>query len=142
MKIIGEGPEKDFLKKLTNVFKLNNCIKFLGHKKNIDIFYKNSNLFINASYFEGMPNAIIEAINFNIPLICSNAKGGTLEVLRNGKKGSLFKSGDYNDLHKKISNHFNNPKVLINKVSRYRSDLRNYTQDQNLKNYKSLFEKI
>jgi glycosyltransferase involved in cell wall biosynthesis len=142
LKIIGEGPQMKYLKNLTTKLILNKNVKFLGYKKNTNKFYKNSNLFINASYFEGMPNAIIEAINFSVPLICSNAKGGTLEVLRNGRIGDLFESGNDNDLYKKILNHFNNPKLLIKKVSKYRAFLKNYTQIENLKNYKSLFEKI
>jgi len=142
LKIIGEGPQMKYLKNLTNKLMLNKNIKFLGYQENTDKFYKTSNLFINASYFEGMPNAIIEAINFSVPLICSNAKGGTSEVLRNGKIGDLFESGNDKDLYRKILNHFNNPKLLTKKVSMFRDDLKNYTQIENLKNYKSLFEKI
>ena len=35
--------------------------------------FKNANLFINASLFEGLPNALVQAINYNVFPIYSDA---------------------------------------------------------------------
>ena len=102
----------------------------------------NADLFINASYFEGLPNSIVEAINYNVPCICSNSKGGTKEVLLNGRGGDFFKVGNYVDLSKKINKFFENPKKLINKIKIARKNLKNFRYDVSNKSYEKLFLQI
>ena len=69
--------------------------------KNPKKYLEKANLFINASIFEGFPNAIVEAINSCLPTICSDCKGGAKEILLNGKGGYFFKKNNPEDLSKK-----------------------------------------
>ena len=46
------------------------------------IIFKDVDLFINASWFEGLPNALVQSINNNIFPICSKSPGGNLEVIK------------------------------------------------------------
>ena len=62
--------------------------------KNPKKYLEKANLFINASIFEGFPNAIVEAINSCLPTICSDCKGGAKEILLNGKGGYFFKKNN------------------------------------------------
>ena len=71
-------------------------------KKKTKKYYQESNLYINASHFEGFPNAIVEAINFKLPVICSDTNSGVREITLNGNGGDLFKIGDYKNLANKI----------------------------------------
>ena len=49
-------------------YNLESKIKLIGFKKNIKKYYKEANLFINASLFEGFPNAVVEAISYCVPV--------------------------------------------------------------------------
>ena len=59
---------------------LNLVIKISKYK-----IFKNADLFINASLWEGLPNALVQSINYNVYPICSDAPGGNLEVIKNGE---------------------------------------------------------
>ena len=71
-----------------------------------------SNLYINASHFEEFPNAVVEAINFNLPVICSDCKGGAKEIILNFRGGDLFDVGDFKILAKRIISFYQNPNRL------------------------------
>ena len=72
----GDGPDKKKLKDQVKILGLNKKVKFIGWKNINDNLYKNAKLFIHTSYYEGMPNVLIEAINKEIPIIAFNSSGG------------------------------------------------------------------
>ena len=58
---------------------------------------------VMTSLYEGMPNALMEAMCLGIPVVCSDCPcGGPKELLRNGINGFLFKNGSIGDLKEKI----------------------------------------
>ena len=101
-------------------------LKKIEKIKNPEKFYLNSDLFIHASHFEGFPNAIVEAINYNLPVICSNCKGGTKEIILNGKGGDLFPIGNHKILANKITSFFRNQKPLKKKLTLARKNIKKY----------------
>ena len=105
--VLGDGKEKDNLEKLIHKYGLEKRVFLLGLIKDPKKNYLNSDLFIHASHFEGFPNSIVEAINHNLPVICSNCKGGTREIVLNGKGGDLFPVKDHKILADKIIFFFN-----------------------------------
>ena len=94
LNIYGNGPEKDTIKYLANTLNIKQNVRFKGYSENKNKIYSNADLFINASIFEGLPNALVETINYGVFPICSNSPGGNMEVIMNGKLGSYFKLND------------------------------------------------
>ena len=86
--IVGSGPLDEKLKKLVTDLKLEKKIFFLGQKNTDELnkIYLKSDIYIQASGYEGLPHVILEAINFNLSII-STPIGGTNEILLNGKNG-------------------------------------------------------
>ena len=128
--IYGDGPNKKDIKDFILSNNLKSKVFLMGHEKNKVKIFKDANLFINASLFEGLPNALVQAINYNVFPICSNAPGGNIEVIDNGKLGMSFKLNDNNDLKKKITLFFNkksrlNEKVRVNHLKRYTEEKSN-----------------
>ena len=142
LQILGTGNEKDDIKRFIKKYKLQNRIFLLGHKKNPRDYYLESDLFINSSYFEGFPNAIVEAINFNLPVICSDTTSGVREITLNGKGGDLFKVGDYKNLAKKIALFYQSPKILNKKLIIARKNIKNFSIEKNVEKYEFVFKKI
>jgi glycosyltransferase involved in cell wall biosynthesis len=62
---------------------------FMGELKNLDGLYSNAELFIHASTNEGVPNVIIEAMSFSLPIITSNW-GDTSFFVINEKNGQII----------------------------------------------------
>jgi len=142
MQILGDGPERDNIKNLIKNYGLEKKIKILGFKKDIKKYLSRSNLFINASLFEGFPNAVVEAISNEIPVICSNCRGGMKEILLNGRGGDLFDVYDSSDLSKKIITFYNDPHKLYKKLKLARSKIKKYSISAHVKKYEKIIEVI
>ena len=142
LRILGEGDEKENIKSYIKKYKLQKKIFLLGLRKNPKKFYLMSDLFINASHFEGFPNAVVEAINYNLPVICSDTSGGIREITLHGRGGDLYQIADYKSLAKKIIRFYQNPKNLIKKLNLARKNIKNFSINKNVKNYDSIFKKI
>ena len=110
----------------------------MTQKKNTTKYYDESNLFINASLFEGFPNAVVEAINHNIPVICSNCRGGMNEILLGGKGGDLFPVNDHKQLSRKITLFSKNQTNLNNKLIIARKNIRKYSVSSHIKKYEKV----
>jgi len=143
--IVGRGTDKKKLINLSEKYFGKNyktIIHFVGHHQNLNQFYKKSNLFLNTSHFEGFSNAIIDAMNYGIPIIASNCPGGNTEILQNGKYGLLFKSKNHNDLKSKILKFLNNKKLFRSKAKIAKEYIKNFSKEKSIKKYSNLFEKI
>lgn len=106
--IIGEGPQKENLKKLSKKSKIEDKIIFFGHKEFEEVIgiLKISDIFVNPSYTEGLPTSVIEAALCKKAIIATNV-GGTPEIITDQKSGFLVDPGNINQLKEKLE-------VLIN----------------------------
>ena len=112
--IYGEGSKKNEITNFINENNLKNKVFIKGHEKNKNKIYSNADLLIISSIFEGLPNCIIEALNYDVPIIASNI-GGNKEILSNSKYGDTFKVENESDLALKIYSFLKNPKRLNKK---------------------------
>ena len=125
--IAGEGIEKLKLKQLSEKLNISTKIKYFGFLKDIKPLLRVSNLYINTSYFEGFPNSVVEAINYGIPVICSQSHGGINEILLRGKCGTIFNNGNQFDLANKIEEYYNDPKKYFSKTKLARKNIERFT---------------
>ncbi|WP_440931814.1 glycosyltransferase [Candidatus Pelagibacter sp.] len=122
--IIGEGNRENILKdKIKNL----NFIKIIKWNENLAKYYKKANLFVMSSYYEGLPNVLLESINNNTPILASNCSGVS-DIIGNDK-GYTFKIGDKNDLQKKIIYIMDN---YLNSVNRSKIAHKNLNKFTNL----------
>lgn len=141
LNIVGDGPEKNYLKKITKKLNLNNIVKFHGHQKKVFKILKKSDLYINSSYFEGFPNSVVEAAYLGIPIISSQSHGGINEILLNGKFGEIYYNG-HSDLASKIKNYIDDPKKFLKKAKLAKKYVLKFNLSNNKKKYENLFNKI
>jgi len=142
LNIYGDGELKRELRKFIFKHKLQNIIFLKGHEKNKHKIYKNADLLIHTAVFEGLPNVIVEAMNYNIPIIASDSPGGTRQLLCSGKYGLLFRSRDHLDLLKKINFFIKNRKILYDKVSNSKKSLKKFTYTNTVKSLDKILKKI
>ncbi len=145
--IVGSGPIDEKLKKLVTDLKLEEKIFFLGQKKTNELnkIYLNSDIYIQASGYEGLPHVILEAINFNLSII-STPIGGTNEILLNGKNGWVLnlkenKAPDEFDLQELIKNVVESKAVDKEKIlSAKKYIINNFDEEKNLNKYIQLLK--
>ena len=136
----GNGPDKKSIKKFILKNNLSDMVLLKGFFKDKKFIFKNADLFINASLWEGLPNALVQSINYNVFPICSDAPGGNLEVIKKGKLGMSFKTNSEKDLQKKIAK-FLNKRLILNNKARI-DHLENYTEQQSNQRYLKTLNKI
>ena len=121
--LIGKGSEKYKLKNFIDNNQLNKKIFLVGYKKNPYKYFKDTDIFVLSSKFEGLPNVLLEAQFFKKFIISSNCPTGPKEILLNGKAGELFDVGNYKKLSKIILNYNKkkNKKILLgfNSLNRF-----------------------
>ena len=137
--VLGDGKEKANLKIMIKDYGLEKKVFLLGKADNPKRFYQNSDLYIHASHHEGFPNSVVEAINYSLPVITSNCKGGIKEIILNGKGGDLFPIGNHKILANKITSFFKDQKPLKKKLTLARNNIKKYTLKNNVEKYNKLF---
>jgi len=102
LNIAGNGPYLNRAKLFAQNCVCNKRIRFHGHVdgiKKIDLL-KNSDIFLfPTDYGEGMPNSIIEAMAFGMPII-TRPVGGIKDIFNNGKNGFMTESKDPKQFYK------------------------------------------
>ena len=142
LKIYGEGPLKKVLKEKIINYNLSKYIKIFGHQTDKNKIYGQADLLVHTAIFEGLPNVIVESINYSVPVIASNGAGGTKEILRRGKFGLLFKVKNSNDLAKKIDNFIDNPKDLQKRILNARILLDYFTAKKTTIKLEKIIDKV
>lgn len=92
--IIGEGNERAALQKQVEELQLQDKIFLSGEKIKPWLHMEDADLFLSGSYYEGFPNAVLEAGALGIPVIAFDAPGGTREIITDGESGLLVKDND------------------------------------------------
>ena len=145
LKIIGEGGEFARLEDLITNLKIQNRVKMIGKVENnlISEYLKTSNLFIQASDYEGLPHSILEAINYEVPIL-STEVGGCKDLLDNGDRGFIISSPqNKQQIAEKIDYIYENYDTAITKAVAAKKYIQNkYNFSTQAKIYTEVFEKI
>lgn len=138
---LGEGELKENLQDLANKHHLKNVI-FLGNVDNVYNFLSISDLFANTSYYEGMPYAILEAVNAEVPVIATDIFGNN-DIILDGITGALVKVNDIKALRELLIKFNNNREVFEKRTFQAKECLKkNYNVKKMIKEIEALYSQI
>ncbi|MDQ1086962.1 MULTISPECIES: N-acetyl-alpha-D-glucosaminyl L-malate synthase BshA [unclassified Siphonobacter] len=100
--LIGDGPERVGLEKLSRDLGISADVRFLGKLDAIEEVLSIADIFVMPSEKESFGLAALEAMACEVPVISSDA-GGIPEVNIPGKTGFLSAIGDYEDMAEKAA---------------------------------------
>lgn len=133
--IIGEGPEKkqifDHAKKLA----IDSKIVHIPYTNNVFEYLSKSQLFLQGSYVEGFPNAVLESCIVGTPVLAYNVPGGTKEIITHMENGLLVDNDDEYLAYLKNTPIFEPKKVRASVLDKF--DQRNI-----LKKYEDVIETV
>lgn len=92
--IIGDGPLNDNIKKLTKEFDLEKKVTFISFTKKVSEQLALNDVFLQGSYVEGFPNAVLESCVVGTPVLAYNAIGGTKHIVENNVTGFIAQDED------------------------------------------------
>lgn len=91
---VGDGETLSQNKKLVEELGLQDNVDFVGFKKDVTPYLKNSDIYILSTNYEGLPISIIEAMSYALPIIATDVGGNSELVINNGylvhNKGELI----------------------------------------------------
>lgn len=108
----GDGAMHDELQE--KIYKLGLKDRVTLHSSRKDIFdcIRTARLFVLPSDYEGMPNALMEAMSLGLPCISADCRpGGARTLIDDGKNGFIVPVRDVNALAEKMSYLLENPDV-------------------------------
>lgn len=114
IKIYGAGllgsDTEPVLKKLAGELGIEKKVDFMGRASDIRNQIERARIFVLASDYEGMPNALLEAMATGLAVISTDCPcGGPAAVIRNGENGLLIPVGDADALETALRRILENP---------------------------------
>ena len=145
LNIIGDGPELNQLQKIS--LESNNKDNIIFHGKlnrdEINHIFLNSDIYIQASNYEGLPHSLLEAMSYGIPVLCTPV-GECKEILGNEDRGYILDLPvSKNNIKSKISEIIGEKDIANKKGERgkdFINEKYNLTNSFNL--YKNLFTRL
>lgn len=94
LKIFGSG-EIDFVNNLIDILNLKDKVKLMGAVKDPTKLIINDGIFALTSDYEGIPNALLEAMAIGMPVVSTDCTpGGAKLLIKNRENGLLVPKGD------------------------------------------------
>lgn len=86
--ICGDGAEKENLANRAKELSLENRVLLLGYRNDVAEILSCSDVFVMPSLREGLPRAIMEAMDMGLPCVCSKIRGA-VDLIGNNEGGFL-----------------------------------------------------
>ena len=110
--IVGKGDLENYLLSIIKENNLENNVRLLGFRSDVDELLRAADVFVFPSLQEGLPVALMEAMASGLPVIASKIRGNT-DLIENGKGGFLISPYNIVGFEKAIRKAVNNPNDFL-----------------------------
>ncbi len=112
LSVLGDGPERRKLEDMANALGLGERVRFHGHvdREAIPAHLASADIFVMPSLWEGMSNAVLEAMASGLPVIVCRT-GGTEELVTDN--GFVVTPGDTDELAAALGKMIDNPEARL-----------------------------
>lgn len=93
LQLVGDGPLLEATRDFANSLGIADRVTFLGARDDVPALLAQSDIFVLASRWEGLPVSIIEAMRAALPVVTTDT-GGCDELVEDGECGYLVPVGD------------------------------------------------
>lgn len=108
--IVGDGPERERLEVAARSDGLSQRVIFAGPINDVQLYYAAADVFALPSHSEGSPNAVLEAMAANLPIVAT-AVGGVPEILEDNETALLVPVNDPNAMAEGIARILNDERL-------------------------------
>jgi glycosyltransferase involved in cell wall biosynthesis len=92
--LVGAGEEEQNLRGHAKSLGIAEGVDWYGRVADPSVFYRTASIFVLPSRYEGMPNALMEAMSYGLPAVVSNASPGPLDLVKDGETGLVVPVDD------------------------------------------------
>ncbi len=130
--IIGDGDYKDIIFGKAKKLSLLEFIEHIPFTRQVNKYIANSDMFLQGSYVEGFPNALLESCVVGTPVVAFDVPGGTKEIVENEINGFLVEDEE-TYLEKLRDDRYWNPEKIRESV------YKKFNKEKILRQYEKLF---
>ena len=136
--LIGNGIEKESIFNLIKQNGITDKVTHIGYTKDVEKYLTENDVFLQGSYSEGLPNALIESCVVGTPIVAFDAPGGLNEIIEDDKNGKIIQSVNacVNELTV-LNTNFSFDPVQVNEVV-----TRKFNSEKIINQYEALFLKL
>lgn len=140
--IYGDGSLKETLQQLIDNLGLYDSVKLMGQTSDVVGTLEMADVFVLPSLYEGMPNALMEAMAVGVPCIATDCPCGGSRMLLDGKNGVLINNNNLDELSNALNNLLldNNKKKTIS--IKCRETVKEFNSDDVFFEWKEYIEKV
>lgn len=109
--IFGEGEERAKLEEQIKNLDLEKRVVLFGATPEAVKLINHASVFVLSSDYEGMPNALLEALAMGVPCISTDCETGPAELIENGVNGILTEPGNCDELAEAMLKVIQNPEL-------------------------------
>lgn len=108
----GDGPDEHIIRKMVSDFKIDKNVIFAGRVTSVEENIKDKRLFVLSSDYEGIPNALIEAMCAGVPCVATDCTpGGARFLIENEVNGLIVPKGNPEELANACCKILNDPEL-------------------------------
>lgn len=137
--ICGDGFKKTELIRMVKENQLEDNIRFLGYREDIERIYAASDLFVFPSFREGLPVSLMEAMLSGLPVVVSRIRG-VVDLVKEEENGLLLDPGEVNEWIEAIYRIKNNKGFAKKIGERNKSALDNFDKENVKKELAKIYE--
>lgn len=96
LNVVGDGPYRHTLERIASDEGISDIVSFHGQKTKGDlpVYYTGADIFIFPSRKEGMPNVVLEAMSYGLPILMTPCQGSDELISDNGYVADAREFGD------------------------------------------------
>src|SRR4029079_5804123 len=114
-----------------------------GYRDNPLPYFRQANLFCLSSLYEGMPNALVEAMLCQVPVFATDCPSGPPAIRSGGKYARLTPPGSSRALADAIDDAILNPQHWRKKIAPARAHIeRTFSPDEGIRRLEDLLSRV
>ena len=134
--LVGGGIYYLPIKQYVTEKKINNIV-LIGYSNDVKSFLLKGRVFLSTSLYESFPYAILEALSYGLPVVCTNVIGNR-EIVKNQQTGWLYNLGDIEKASEIICNIIDG-KISIDSKSLIEFIQQNYNIEQMIEKLQKIY---
>ena len=142
LQIYGEGPLRESLQKKIDLLHIGKSVKLCGAKREVLKYISNAAVFAMSSDYEGMPNALLEAMAIGLPVVCTDFATGVAYELIGENNGFVVPVGDSDAMAKAIIDILEHPERQSVICAQSRKDTTRFYNDKIMNRWLETFENV
>ena len=139
--IYGKGDHAEMLEQMIGELGLQERVKLMGVTTKVHDVHSKAGVFVLSSDYEGMPNALMEAMAVGVPSISTDCPcGGPEMLIRDGENGLLVPVGDEEAMAAALDKLLSDPHLAQKMGEQARADAQRYTPEKIFKKWKAFID--